>query len=179
MRNLTFTSGPTCSCVRRREQLGHDSGRSKLYSLSVDDLPRSEIRDGSTAYRVLVVDDDRDSADVLSYILAQAGYDVRIALDAAEAFLTVDHFAPDVALIDIGLPMVTGYELAASIRARPELEGCRFIATSGYVGNGLEDRSKAAGFEAHLTKPVSVSQILTTIEAGKRKASGDRDVDSH
>jgi CheY-like chemotaxis protein len=141
----------------------------------VDDLPR----DGSAAYRVLVVDDDTDSSEVLSYILAQAGYEVRVALDAAEAFLTVDHFTPDVALIDIGLPMVTGHELAASLRARPELESCRFIAVSGYVGNGLEERSKAAGFEAHLTKPVSVSQIVTAIEAGKPKAPDDVDVDSH
>jgi CheY-like chemotaxis protein len=78
-----------------------------------------------------------------------------------------DRFAPDVAVLDIGLPVMDGYELGRRLHERPRAAGCRLIALSGY---GLErDRaqSKASGFEAHLVKPVDAHRLLQAV-AGER-----------
>ncbi|MES1175224.1 MAG: response regulator [Myxococcales bacterium] len=123
------------------------------------DARRSGIRDTSHA-RVLIVDDDFDSAEVMSILLERAGFEVQVALKASSALLVVDEFIPNVAIIDIGLPEVSGYELVQALRAKPALRACLYIAVTGYSGEALSERSANAGFETHLTKPVSPMDLI-------------------
>jgi len=114
-----------------------------------------------TSKRVLVVDDNEDAANLLGEIARLRGHDVAVVHDPEVALELIGTFCPDVAVLDIGLPGMDGYELAARIRGiRPE---CRLIALTGY-GQG-KDRARAldAGFAAHLVKPVHVNELLETI----------------
>jgi two-component system, sensor histidine kinase len=121
--------------------------------------PQSGVREADRV-RVLIVDEDFDSAEILSVVLTQEGFDVQVALEASAALTIIDDFVPDVAIVDIGLPGVNGYELAAALRAKPELSACRFIAVSGYVADRMSELSAKAGFEAHLTKPIRHNDLL-------------------
>jgi len=113
---------------------------------------------------VLVVEDNFDSAELLCVLIQQAGHDCRVALDATEARAITEDFTPDVALIDIGLPGQTGYELVQDLQNRPALVGCRFVALTGYTGPDLLKRSLDAGFEAHLTKPVALELLIAVLD---------------
>ncbi len=113
----------------------------------------------STAARLLIVEDNFDSAEILSLLLERDGFDVRIALDAQEALDTVEEFSPDIAILDIGLPGITGYELIAMLKDNPDLKACRFVALTGYTGGEVSKQTANAGFDAHLTKPVDLSSL--------------------
>ena len=122
---------------------------------------------------VLIVDDDFDSAEALLIMLENAGYDARVALNAAGAVAIVsEDFEPDFAVIDIGLPEVSGLELVALLRTEHALDRCAFIAVSGYVFDGFPERSLAAGFAAHLRKPLDFARLLTAF--GQDRAAMDR-----
>lgn len=113
----------------------------------------------SSAARLLIVEDNFDSAEILSLLLERDGFDVRIALDAQEALDTIAEFNPDIAILDIGLPGITGYELIAKLKDNPELKACRFVALTGYTGGEVSRQTARAGFDAHLTKPVDLSSL--------------------
>ncbi len=134
--------------------------------------PDSGVRE--TLANVLIVEDDIDSAEVLRLSLAHAGYATRAALNAAAAVAIVEQgFLPDYAVVDIGLPEVSGLELIVTLRAKPGLEHCRFVAVSGYVLSGLPERSVALGFDVHLTKPIDFDALLATFaREGARLRSG-------
>src|SRR6187402_1316083 len=83
--------------------------------------------------RVLVVDDDFDSAEVLGSVLSDAGYDVRVETSARKAIAAVAQFTPHFAIVDIGMPETNGYELVAILRGIPHLNECRYIALSGHA----------------------------------------------
>jgi CheY-like chemotaxis protein len=117
----------------------------------------------SPQQRVLVVDDNADSADLLELFLRRAGHDARAAATARAALAVAPDFRPHVALIDIGLPDMDGYTLTNRLRAMPELRECRFIAVTGHTSHSAIARSIAAGFEAHLSKPVNVDDVLNLI----------------
>ena len=104
--------------------------------------------------RVLLVDDNADGADTLGHLLRAYGHTVEVYHDPASALAALDRFSPTVALLDIGLPVLDGYQLAARIRAHPGGQGCRLVALSGYGQAADHARSQAAGFERHLVKPV-------------------------
>jgi CheY-like chemotaxis protein len=113
--------------------------------------------------RVLVVDDNADAADALAAYLELEGCEARVANDAMQALEGFAAFMPHVAVLDIGLPEMDGYELAARIRASDAGRGCRLIAVTGY---GLADdraRAQAAGFETHLVKPVDLDVLLRAV----------------
>jgi signal transduction histidine kinase len=112
------------------------------------------------ALRVLVVDDNVDAAETLAQLLSAAGHRVEIAHNPAAALMRARSFVPDLALLDIGMPVMDGYELAARLRAQPELAGCRFAALTGYGRDDDKARSEAAGFRAHFVKPVDGAQLL-------------------
>jgi PAS domain S-box-containing protein len=117
--------------------------------------------DGRTR-RILVVDDNEDAADMLAGFLQEMGHTTRIARDGPEALKMVAEFAPDLALLDIGLPVMDGYELARRLR-----EGARrigLVAVTGYGQKNDRKRSQAAGFDAHLVKPVSVERLASLIQ---------------
>ncbi|HKU40275.1 MAG TPA: ATP-binding protein [Polyangiales bacterium] len=122
------------------------------------------------AVRVLIVDDNRDAADLLADALATWGHVVQVANDAADALKMLEHWRPEVALLDIGLPVMDGYELARRIRANAALQGMRLLAVTGY--GQAEDREAAlrAGFDEHLVKPVDLASLraaLTRLLAAK------------
>ncbi len=111
------------------------------------------------APRVLIVDDNEDGAEMLSIILSQKGYDTRVAHDAPGALQIAATFKPATAFIDIGLPVMDGYELAALLRAMPSLAGIRLIALTGYGQEADRRRGREAGFDEHLVKPVDISAV--------------------
>ena len=116
------------------------------------------------ACRVLVVDDDFDSAEVLGLVLADEGYEVKVALRALEAIEVVSEFTPHFAIVDIGMPEINGYELVAMLRGLPSLVDCRYVALSGHPAEGLSKQSQVAGFERHLNKPVTIKEVLDALE---------------
>jgi len=109
--------------------------------------------------RVLIVDDNEDGAEMLSIILSQKGYDTRVAHDAPRALQIAASFKPVTAFIDIGLPVMDGYELATRLRAMPSLAGIRLIALTGYGQEADRRRGREAGFDEHLVKPVDISAV--------------------
>lgn len=114
--------------------------------------------DGETL-RVLVVDDDCDTVSLQVALLEFSGYEVRSAGDGAGALATAERFRPDVILLDIGLPRVDGYEVAARIREQPALQGVVLVAMTGYGQPADHRRSCAAGFDHHLVKPVEFAEL--------------------
>ena len=114
--------------------------------------------------RILIVDDNEDAAWILAETLSFIGHDVRCAHDGPSALRTALEHVPEVALLDIGLPVMDGYELAARMRAEPRVCGVRLIALTGYSQPGDRQRSTDAGFAAHLVKPVSIDMLVETID---------------
>ncbi|TDV33775.1 PAS/PAC sensor hybrid histidine kinase [Paraburkholderia caballeronis] len=114
--------------------------------------------------RVLVVDDNRDSADSLAMLLELKGHDVRVAYSAAQAREQVEGFTPDAALIDIAMPEIDGYDALRELRTLPHLADTVFAAMTGFGQAGDIELTRAAGFEMHLVKPVDVAlfdEVLT------------------
>jgi len=111
-------------------------------------------RERAAPMRVLVVEDHADSADMMRFVLELAGHDVRAVADGHAALETARAFDPDLVLCDIGLPGMDGYEVAARMRADPALKRARLVAVSGYGQDEDRRRSRDAGFDEHLTKPV-------------------------
>src|SRR5690606_18527564 len=113
--------------------------------------------------RILVVDDNRDAAEAIAEFLSELGYTVRVAHDGPTALQLARQFKPDVGLLDIGLPVMDGYELARQLRASGDLPAhLRLVAITGYGQEADRQRSKDAGFNAHIVKPVD-AQALTEI----------------
>jgi CheY-like chemotaxis protein len=117
----------------------------------------------ATTRRVLVVDDNTDAADMLCAALEHFGHDVLIAGDGPQALRLVDDFHPDVAVLDIGLPVMDGYELARRLRARG-LDQCLLVAVTGYGQDDDRVRSREAGFDVHLVKPVDLMRLASLID---------------
>jgi PAS domain S-box-containing protein len=113
--------------------------------------------------KILVVDDSVDGADMLSMALSAKGYDTRVANDAPAALRIAAEFRPAVAFLDIGLPVMDGYELAARLRELPDLNGLRLIALTGYGQESDRQRTREAGFQHHLVKPVDLLAIETVL----------------
>jgi PAS domain S-box-containing protein len=121
--------------------------------------------------RVLLVDDNADAADSLRLVLDLQGHATEVAYDSASALLAVERFGPECVLLDIGLPVIDGYETARRIRALPGGGGIRLIALTGWGQLEDKERALAAGFDAHLTKPVD-SAALTALLANGRASAG-------
>jgi len=120
--------------------------------------------------RVLVVDDNPDAAEALAEALRIGGYDVRTANDGVQALAIAASFRPDVALLDLGLPVMDGYELGERLRQAPETRGASLVALTGYGHAAHRERSRATGFDEHLVKPVDIAtvhEVLRRLEASK------------
>ena len=123
-----------------------------------------EPADGQSR-RVLLVDDNLDSLELLADYLRECGHQVATASHPKGALAQAESFAPEVAVLDIGLPGMDGYELAG--RLRDQLgSGCRLIALTGYGQERDRDLSARAGFERHLLKPVDVEALANMIARG-------------
>ncbi len=123
-------------------------------------------RTPATRSRVLVVDDNADAAVLLAELLRTRGHDVRVAYDGAEALNVIVSFVPDTAVLDIGLPGMDGYELARHLRERLG-KACSLVALTGYGRAEDRHKSRAAGFDTHLVKPVDPTQIIRLVEAAR------------
>jgi CheY-like chemotaxis protein len=117
-----------------------------------------------TARKILVVDDNDDARMLLGEALETVGHQVRTAADAVEALEIVQVFTPDVAVLDIGLPVMDGYELAGRLRAQLGAKAPRLIALTGYGQENDRARSAEAGFDLHLVKPIDVKRLLVNID---------------
>ncbi len=117
----------------------------------------------SASRKVLVVDDNRDAAQTLCAYFQMNGDSVRVAYDGPTAFALASEFVPDVALLDIGLPGMNGYELASLLRAEPRFQKTILIAVTGYGRDADRERARESGFDHHFTKPVDPTAILQAI----------------
>lgn len=120
--------------------------------------------DGKKPIRILVVDDNQDSADSLGMLMKLLGNDVRIVNDGLAAVAVANEFEPQVVLLDIGLPTLNGYEAARKIRKQPWGSQAVLVAVTGWGETVDRQRSKKAGFDHHLVKPVE-PDVLTTLLA--------------
>jgi signal transduction histidine kinase/ActR/RegA family two-component response regulator len=112
--------------------------------------------------KLLVVDDNEDAAMLLAEVLSDFGHEVQVAHSGPDALERLLAFEPDGALLDIGLPVMDGYELAKHVRAR--LPGVKLVALTGYGQANDRERSRASGFDAHLVKPVSIADVTQTLD---------------
>jgi len=132
---------------------------SQLPSITQPSRPTS----ASVSQRVLIVDDNTDVADLVADVLRAHGHTVAVAHDGAAALRVAEAFRPETALVDIGLPIMDGYELAANLKARLGAECPRLIAITGYGQPGDRARAEAAGFDRHLVKPVDVNRLMSVL----------------
>ncbi|MCF2146962.1 PAS domain-containing protein [Desmonostoc muscorum LEGE 12446] len=115
--------------------------------------------------RVLIVDDDADTREFVSFLLQQNGALITIAASATEALAAIGQNVPDLLISDLAMPEMDGYDLIKEIRAMPKEQGGEIlaIALTAYVGESDRDRVLAAGFQKHVAKPVQPNQLLTSI----------------
>lgn len=120
--------------------------------------------------RVLIIEDNRDSADSLRMLLELSGHEVRVAYNGPDGVKEADDWRPQVVLCDIGLPGLDGYGVAAELRKRPVTRSAMLIAITGYGTE--EDRLRAfkAGFQHHFTKPADPFLLIQMLEQAHNPA---------
>jgi CheY-like chemotaxis protein len=119
--------------------------------------------------RVLVVDDNVDGAEMLAEALHALGYRTAVAHDGPQALQVAAEFEPEIALLDIGLPVMDGYELAGRLRGR--LANLKLVAITGYGQETDRARARGAGFDEHLTKPIDLEILGRTLESRSRSGA--------
>ncbi|MEO6364370.1 MAG: ATP-binding protein, partial [Caldimonas sp.] len=137
------------------------SGRSVSAPPHADEVPLPPT--AAPSMRVLVVDDNEDAVEALAALLELDGHSVRTAATGRRALELLAEFAPDVAVLDIGLPDIDGYELARAIRADPRTAKTWLVALTGYGRERDRDLTRQAGFDRHLVKPAEIEVLLTAI----------------
>jgi PAS domain S-box-containing protein len=138
-----------------------DDGATKALPLQPDGKP------AVARLRYMVVDDNVDAANTLGELLEALGQEVKVFHEPMAALDAAPLYRPEVALLDIGLPVLDGYQLAARLREQQGQGGCRMFALTGYGQDSDRERCAAAGFEQHLVKPISVEQLVG-LSAGPR-----------
>jgi two-component system, chemotaxis family, CheB/CheR fusion protein len=127
---------------------------------------------GGERRRIVVVDDQEDSREMLKLLLEERDHVVLDAADGPSALDLIARERPDVAFIDIGLPIMTGYEIAKTIRARSDLNGVLLVALTGYGAPGDVVAVREAGFDEHLIKPADIARIDSILSRRVETASG-------
>jgi signal transduction histidine kinase len=159
------------SVTAKSPGLGHGSTFSVRLPLATSTVPIPLASDAGAqhmnslperaARRILVVDDNEDAADMLSMALRAAGHVTELAFDGPSALAALQTFGADVALLDLGLPAMDGYELAAHIKsAYPQI---KLIALTGYGQESDRERTRNAGFHGHLVKPITLELVLSAV----------------
>lgn len=121
------------------------------------------------AHRVVIIDDNADFADSLAAILAERGDEVRLAYDGPPGLRIVEEFMPDVAFVDVGLPTMSGHDVARRLRASPASASIVLVAVSGWGQESDKARSEAAGFDAHIVKPLDPAQLDSIFQHVRRR----------
>lgn len=115
--------------------------------------------------RLMIVDDNHDAAETLAELLRVVGCEVRCAPDGETALRLLDHYQPQLALLDIGLPGLDGYQLATLMRGDPRAVGMKLVALTGYGRDHDRQRAMQARFDEHLVKPVAVDRLFRTVSS--------------
>lgn len=123
---------------------------------------------------MLVADDNHLSASSLSLLLELEGFEVATALDGAQALEQARSFRPDAALLDIGMPLMDGHEVARRIRAEPWGAAMLLVAFTGWSRTRDREEAFAAGFDQHLAKPAQVEDILACLQGAGLGPDGQR-----
>ncbi len=118
--------------------------------------------------RVLVVEDNPDGLETLLTLLAMLGHEVRGAADGGQALERAASFQPDVVLLDLGLPVMDGFEVARRLRRDPRMGSVFIAALTGWGAEGDRQRTAEAGFDAHLTKPVDLAALEGVLSRSTR-----------
>ncbi|MBD8565093.1 PAS domain S-box protein [Oxalobacteraceae sp. CFBP 8763] len=164
VRQLIDLHGGTVSA----HSAGIGKGSTFVVRLALDDAPAAApLEDvaaqgtpAAPALRILVTDDNVDAAVTLSMLLEMEGHDVTVAHDGQQALKMAAQCLPAVVFLDIGLPDMSGHDVARGLRQIAGLERCTIVAVSGWGAQDDLARSSAAGFDAHFTKPVDSSRVL-------------------
>ncbi|MFN5746837.1 MAG: response regulator, partial [Methylococcaceae bacterium] len=109
--------------------------------------------------RLMVVDDHQDGADSLSTLLQLFGATVEVAYSTPLALERLPHFMPDAIFLDIGMPDISGTEVAQLIRRQDQNKNLLLVALTGWTGNDIREESKSAGFDHHYTKPINLCEL--------------------
>jgi PAS domain S-box-containing protein len=133
-------------------------GEARVTSAPPDRIPVTVPR------RVLVADDNRDSAVSLAYLLRNLGNEVHLAFDGSEAVEAARAFRPDLALLDIGMPKLNGYEAAQRIRAEAGARPLKLVALTGWGQDDTRRRAREAGFDEHIVKPAEIATLRALLE---------------
>ncbi len=151
-----------------------------VFTLRLPLAPEAQARDGhdsagmhGPSSRVLIVDDNVDAAETLALLLEELGHQTRAVLDSREAVAAAFAFRPDLVFLDLGMPHLNGFDLARQLREAPGLEGVRLAALSGWGTDEDRLKSRQAGIDHHLTKPVLLSEV-TEVLACKAPAGRTR-----
>jgi PAS domain S-box-containing protein len=131
-----------------------------------DALPKAEA--GHSERRVLIVDDNVDAAESLAMLLQASGFSVRCVYDGVSALSVARAYQPDVIVLDIGLPDISGYEVSTRLRSQPEFERTPIVAVTGYGQLSDHRRSLEAGIDHHMTKPVDPEALQTLLTTANR-----------
>jgi CheY-like chemotaxis protein len=166
MRSAACVLGGDVAVTKRTEV----SAAGELNFLLEDDeaAPHASVTHEVRPQRVLLVDDNIDAVAMLDVLLRLDGHDVRIAHSGVDALECLQDFAADAVLLDIGLPGLDGYEVARRVRQNARFDNTRLIAMTGYGQEQDQERARAAGFAAHLVKPVQFSQIQRELAGTSR-----------
>jgi len=115
--------------------------------------------------RVLVIDDNVDAADILGEYLREDGHEVTVVNDPIAALEALETVRPSVAIVDIGMPVMDGYDLTERMRQTDPGRQCRYIAVTGYGQEHDRARSRTAGFSSHLVKPVDLEELSRIVDS--------------
>ena len=168
VRSLVEMHGGTVRCTSDGE------GRGSCFAVRLPTIPSPAASgehaagDDGTASRgrILLVDDNQDAADTTASMLRLLGFEVRVAYDPGVALALLDQFVPQVAVLDIGLPGMSGYQLAQRVRAHRNGRGCQLVALTGYGTSADIAKAKEAGFRRHLVKPAGPDALLGALREG-------------
>jgi CheY-like chemotaxis protein len=166
---LTVMSGRGYTCSPKYDietgAYAVHSSHSPVYSDFVPDVTNT------TSKRVLIVEDNLDSAHTLTFLLRQSGHQVEFAINGYAALAVAERWVPDLVFLDIGLPDFDGCTLVRRMRRLPNLAQARFIAITGRVSDDDEQRARAAGCEQFLRKPVMPQVVEGIISAAPPSAN--------
>ena len=119
--------------------------------------------------RILFVDDDQNITMTFSWMLEIMGHDVRVAHDGPSAMAIAQTFVPQVVLLDISMPGMSGYEVCQKLRAMPELANSMLVAQTGWSHPELQERSILTGFHDHVVKPITIDRMEELLTSYKIK----------
>ena len=150
------------------------AGRGSTFTIRLPRLVQAQVpgrpapsagAPGGPGLRVMIVDDNVDAAQMLAAFLKTVGHEVSVAHDAASALASAARLAPQVFLLDIGLPVMDGYELARRLRGSAATGAAMLVAITGYGGAQDRARTAAAGFDHHFVKPVDLGELTRLLGA--------------